>query len=129
MNIFRLAGDISHVISILVLLLRLRVTKNANGISIKTQELYLLVFVARYLDLFTTFYSLYNTVMKILYISITAYIIYMVRATEPFKTSYDRTQDSFLHLHFAVAPAFALGAITNIIQGFSFIDVSVFSCT
>eukprot|EP01041_Mallomonas_annulata_P001239 gene1239-2406_t len=42
MNIFRLAGDMSHVISIMVLLLRLRVSKNAVGISMKTQELYLL---------------------------------------------------------------------------------------
>jgi ER lumen protein retaining receptor len=57
MNLFRMLGDFSHVMSIVVLLLRLRVTKNATGISIKTQELYLLVFIARYLDLFTTFYS------------------------------------------------------------------------
>ena len=31
MNIFRLAGDMSHVFSIIVLLLRLRVVKNAHG--------------------------------------------------------------------------------------------------
>jgi hypothetical protein len=31
MNIFRLAGDMSHVFSIIVLLLRLRVAKNAQG--------------------------------------------------------------------------------------------------
>ena len=31
MNIFRLAGDMSHVFSIIVLLLRLRVVKNAAG--------------------------------------------------------------------------------------------------
>jgi ER lumen protein retaining receptor len=60
MNLFRMLGDFSHVMSIVVLLLRLRVTKNATGISIKTQELYLLVFIARYLDLFTTFYSVRN---------------------------------------------------------------------
>mmetsp|Transcript_9445 Transcript_9445/g.8452 ORF Transcript_9445/g.8452 Transcript_9445/m.8452 type:complete len:221 (+) Transcript_9445:13-675(+) len=123
MNLFRLAGDMCHVISILVLLLRLRVTKNANGISIKTQELYLIVFIARYLDLFTTFYSLYNTIMKILYIGTTSYIIFMVRYTEPFKTSYDRAHDSFLHYQFAVAPAAILGLITNIIEGFGFIEV------
>jgi len=33
MNIFRLAGDMSHVFSILVLLLRLRVAKNAQGMD------------------------------------------------------------------------------------------------
>jgi hypothetical protein len=31
MNLFRLAGDMSHVFSIVVLLLRLRVVKNAAG--------------------------------------------------------------------------------------------------
>ena len=31
MNIFRLAGDLSHVLSIFILLLRLVAKKNANG--------------------------------------------------------------------------------------------------
>ena len=123
MNFFRLAGDMSHVLSILVLLLRLRVTKNATGVSIKTQELYLLVFVTRYLDLFTTFYSLYNTIMKILYISITAYIIYMVLRTEPFKTAYDKAHDSFLHWQFAVLPCAILAVVSNLIQGFNIMEV------
>lgn len=123
MNFFRLVGDMSHILSILVLLLRLRVTKNATGISIKTQEIYLVVFVTRYLDLFTTFYSLYNTIMKILYISLTAYIIYMVLRTEPFKTAYDKTQDSFLHWQFAVLPCAVLAIISNLIQGFNIMEV------
>jgi ER lumen protein retaining receptor len=124
MNLFRLAGDMCHVISILVLLLRLRVSKNALGISIKTQELYLIVFLTRYLDLFTTFYSLYNTLMKVLYISATGYIIYMVRHTEPFKTQFDKAHDSFLHLQFAVAPCAVLAVITNLIQGFNILEVT-----
>ncbi|RYY81366.1 hypothetical protein EON63_15580 [archaeon] len=123
MNLFRLAGDMAHVASILVLLLRLRVTKNANGISLKTQELYLVVFVARYLDLFTTYYSLYNSLMKILYICTTSYIIYMIR-TPPLSTTYDKAHDSFLHWQFAVAPCAVIGLVTNFIQGFSIIDVS-----
>ena len=61
MNLFRLAGDMCHVLSVLVLVLRLRVSKNAIGISIKTQELYLIVFITRYVDLFTTYYSMYNS--------------------------------------------------------------------
>lgn len=124
MNIFRFVGDMCHLSSILVLLLRLRVTKNAAGISIKTQELYFLVFVTRYLDLFTTYYSLYNTLMKITYIGLTAYIVYMVRKTEPFKTSYDNVQDSFLHWQFAVAPCAVLALLTSLIQGFAFQEVN-----
>ena len=127
MNAFRLAGDMFHVVSILVLILRLRVSKNAIGISIKTQELYLLVFVSRYLDLFTTFYSFYNTIMKILYISATSYIIYMVRRTEPFKTNFEKDQDSFLHWRFAVLPCAVLALIANLWQGFNLMEVTLCS--
>lgn len=123
LNLFRLGGDLAHVASIFLLILRLRVSKNANGISMKTQELYLLVFVTRYLDLLTTFYSLYNTLMKIMYISATGYILYMVRMSEPFKTNYDSTQDSFLHWKFAVAPVAVLALITSIYEGFDIIEV------
>ena len=123
MNLFRFAGDMFHVMSILVLLLRLRVKENAIGISVRTQELYLIVFVCRYLDLFTTYYSLYNSLMKIAYISATSYIIYMVRYTEPFKTNYDKQQDSWRHLEFAVAPCAIMGLITSIYQGFDFIEM------
>lgn len=127
MNLFRLAGDMFHVISILVLLLRLRVSKNATGVSIKTQELYLIVFITRYLDLFTTFYSIYNSSMKVLYIAATAYIIYMVKGTEPFKSTFDKAHDSFLHLQFAVAPCIVFAIITNVIQGFNILEVSFLS--
>merc|ERR1719253_1298170 len=102
MNIFRLAGDLSHVISILILILRLRVSRSAIGVSVKTQELFLLVFVTRYLDLFTTYYSLYNSCMKILYIFTTGAIIYMIRFQEPIRSTYDKAQDTFLHWKFAV---------------------------
>ena len=127
MNLFRFAGDMCHILSIVVLLLRLRVTKNAIGISIKTQELYLLVFVTRYLDLFTDYYSLYNTAMKIIYISSTALIIYTVKITEPFKSNYDSAQDSFLHWKFAVAPVAVIALITNIYQGLNLMEVSYVS--
>ena len=61
--------QVSHVVSIVVLALRLNATKSAVGISLKTQELYLIVFVARYADLFSHFYSYYNTLMKIAFIT------------------------------------------------------------
>ncbi|KAA8533483.1 hypothetical protein F0562_031083 [Nyssa sinensis] len=54
MNIFRLAGDMTHLLSIIVLFLKIRTMKSCAGISLKTQELYVIVFVTRYLDLFTS---------------------------------------------------------------------------
>eukprot|EP00798_Chlamydomonas_sp_ICE-L_P029278 gene29278-12521_t len=47
----------THLLSIIVLLLKIRATKSCRGVSLKTQELYAIVFVTRYLDLFTTFIS------------------------------------------------------------------------
>ena len=152
MNIFRLCGDMSHVFSIIVLLLRLRVAKNAQGrislvnstvrimmrrnsntyslsegISVRTHELFLLVFVTRYLDLFTTFYSIYNSVMKVLYIASTASIIYTIRFQEPIKSTYDKAQDTFLHWRFAVAPCAVVALITHMIgsgaKGFDVLEL------
>lgn len=48
--------------------------------------------------------------MKIVYICSTAAIIYTIRYQEPIKTTYDKSQDSFLHWKFAAAPS-AVGAI------------------
>ncbi|GMI50586.1 hypothetical protein ScalyP_jg4260 [Parmales sp. scaly parma] len=120
MNIFRLLGDMSHVFSMIILLLRLRVAKNAAGISLRTHELFLLVFVTRYLDLFTTYYSLYNSCMKILYIGVTGSIVYMIRYQQPICSTYDKTQDTFLHWKFLVAPCAVLAVLTNVfVEGFN----------
>ena len=54
------------------------------GLSCKTQEMYLIVFCVRYLDLFMYFISLYNTFMKIFFIASTAFIIYLMRYKKPY---------------------------------------------
>ncbi|TMX01167.1 ER lumen protein-retaining receptor A isoform X1 [Solanum lycopersicum] len=95
MNIFRLAGDMTHLISVLVLLLKIYATKSCSGISLKTQELYAIVFVARYLDLFTDFISLYNTVMKLVFIGSSLAIVWCMRYHRVVRRSYDRELDTF----------------------------------
>jgi ER lumen protein retaining receptor len=85
------------------------------GISVRTHELYLVVFITRYLDLFTNYYSLYNSVMKVLYIASTASIIYTIRFQEPIKSTYDKAQDSFLHWKFAVLPCAIIALISHVI--------------
>ncbi|KAG6419999.1 hypothetical protein SASPL_116513 [Salvia splendens] len=57
MNIFRLVGDMTHLASVLVLLLKIHTIKSCAGVSLKTQELYAIVFATRYLDLFTQYVS------------------------------------------------------------------------
>lgn len=67
--------------SFVFLLWRLSASGNRAGISLKTQEFYLLLFICRYIDLFTNFISVYNSVMKCLFIFTTAYIVYMMRVS------------------------------------------------
>ncbi|KAJ1674980.1 endoplasmic reticulum retention protein [Spiromyces aspiralis] len=93
MNIFRLAGDLTHLGSILILLHKMHMTKSCAGISFKTQCLYLLVFMTRYLDLFIHYISLYNTLMKIFFIASSGYIVYLMR--KPFKHTYEASLDTF----------------------------------
>lgn len=107
----------SHVFSILVLVLRLRVAKNAAGISLRTHELFLLVFLTRYTDLFTTYYGIYNSVMKVLYIGSTASIVYAIRYKQPICSSYDKAQDTFRHFEFAILPCMVLAVLTHLISG------------
>ena len=68
--------------------------------SYRTQEMYLVVFMTRYMDLFLYYISLYNTVFKILFIAATSYIIYLIRAKKPFCLGYDPKTDSLNHYLF-----------------------------
>jgi ER lumen protein retaining receptor len=123
MNIFRLLGDLSHLASFFFLIARLTEKRNAVGISLKTQELYLLVFVTRYLDLFTNFVSLYNSVMKLVYLGAAGWIVYMLRYQEPIRSTYEAALDTFMHVKFAVLPCAVLSLVVN--EG-SFWDQGVF---
>ena len=78
MNVFRLFGDLSHLLAIVLLLMKIWKTRSCAGISGKSQILFLVVFVSRYLDLFTSFISLYNTVMKMFFIASAAGTVYLM---------------------------------------------------
>jgi ER lumen protein retaining receptor len=51
MDVFQLMGDFLHLIAILMLLLKIAATKNVIGISYRTQEMFMLVFLTRYSDM------------------------------------------------------------------------------
>ncbi|KAI2502706.1 ER lumen protein retaining receptor [Fragilaria crotonensis] len=92
-NAFRVTGDLLHVIAVCMILYRLFVKKNAQGISLKTQEALLFVSVARYLDLFTTFYDAYNSIVKIFYISSSLFICCSISCLHQLKSTYRPDQD------------------------------------
>lgn len=114
-----------------------------TGISGKSQILFALVFTTRYLDLLTSFISLYNTCMKVrehwlwlalarpsdnnwrasltqvIYIGCayaTVYLIYM-----KFRATYDGNHDSF-RMEFLIVPVGGLAVLVN--HDFSFLEVS-----
>ncbi|KAF3508021.1 hypothetical protein F2Q69_00008312 [Brassica cretica] len=124
MNIFRFAGDMTHLISILILLLKIYATKSCAGISLKTQELYALVFLTRYMDLITDYVSLYNTVMKIVFIVSSLAIVWCMRRHPLVRRSYDKDLDTFRH-QYVVLACFVLGLIMN--EKFTFQEVSSYA--
>lgn len=79
----RTFADLMHLLSFVIILYKLITQRNCKGVSLKTQEIYLVVFCARYMDLFMYFINLYNTVMKIAFISSTILIIYLMRFKKP----------------------------------------------
>jgi ER lumen protein retaining receptor len=93
MNYFQFIGDIMHLLSIVILLLQIDVTKSCAGISLKTQVLYFVVFATRYAHMFTKWVSLYTFVMKLFFLGTSAFIIYQMYFV--YKDTYDHTQDNF----------------------------------
>jgi len=110
MNVFRLAGDLSHLLAIIILLLKIWKTRSCAGISGKSQILFAIVYLSRYLDLFTTFISVYNTFMKFIFVVSslgTLYLMYL-----KFRATYDHNHDSF-RIEFLLIPCVLLALLIN----------------
>lgn len=137
MNIFRLLGDLSHLLAIIILLLKIWKSRscagklhaknspgvsfkylfNSNkylnyvsGISGKSQILFSVVYTTRYLDLLTTHVSPYNTVMKLVFIFTSYATIYLMYVK--FKATYDHNHDTF-RIEFLLIPTFILALLIN----------------
>ncbi|KAJ8283945.1 hypothetical protein COCON_G00027950 [Conger conger] len=96
--------------AIIILLLKIWKTRSCAGISGKSQILFALVFTTRYLDLLTSFISLYNTSMKVIYIGCSYATVYMIYAK--FKATYDGNHDTF-RVEFLVVPVGGLAFLVN----------------
>ncbi|KAF8331345.1 ER lumen protein retaining receptor [Cantharellus anzutake] len=119
MNIFRVLADLSHLASIGILIHKIINSRSCRGLSFKTQALYLVVFVTRYLDLFSgEWVSFYNTLMKLFFIGSSAYILYLMKVR--FKPTSDPSIDTF-RLEYIVGPSLVLALIFN--HQFSFTEV------
>jgi len=119
-NLFRICGDLMHLASIFILMLKMLSAKNCRGISLKTQLLYAIVFLTRYLDLFWNFSSLYNWVMKVFFIATACTVVYMMKFRKPYCDTYDSRMDSF-SLAYIIAPCAVLALIIN--EEFSIFEI------
>lgn len=102
-----------HIVSICLILLRIMQQRTCAGLSKKTQMAYALVFTLRYLDLFTSFYSLYNTILKVLFIASSYWILWLMTSDTDIANTYDSTNDN-VRLEFVVAPCIVLALFTCI---------------
>ncbi|XP_077979411.1 ER lumen protein-retaining receptor 2 [Glandiceps talaboti] len=118
MNVFRLVGDLSHVAAIIILLLKIWRTRSCAGVSGKSQILFAMVFLTRYLDLFTNFISVYNSSMKCLYLFCSFATVYLMFVK--FKATYDSNHDTF-RIEFLVVPVGGLAFLVN--HDFSLLEI------
>lgn len=88
------------------------------GISGKSQVLFAITYLSRYLDLFTTYVSLYNSVMKVVFISASLATVYLMFVK--FRATYDRNSDSF-RIEFLLIPCAILALLIN--HEFSVLEV------
>ncbi|KAI3324768.1 ER lumen protein retaining receptor-domain-containing protein [Xylariaceae sp. AK1471] len=81
-NVFRILGDVSHLLSKVILLYAIHRNRSAEGVSWITQCLYAVVFCSRYTDVFTETQP-WNYFFKLFYIFSSIYIIAIMRWAYP----------------------------------------------
>lgn len=118
MNIFLFSGDLSHLASIFILLYSIEKNKSINGLSLKTQALYVLVYLTRYLNLFYKFYSLYNSLLKVFFIVSSVYTVYIM--TTKYQKTITNHVDTF-PVKYLVGGSAILAVIFNL--KFSFLEI------
>ena len=105
-QIFRFIGDGLMLLSRIIMLKKIYDSKSVSGLSLKTQMLYLIVYICRYLDLTWVTYKrvsfgkeyikwleIYNSGFKIFLIFYHFYILYLIGVK--FKKTYHKRYDSF----------------------------------
>jgi len=120
MNIFRVCGDLLHLASIFILLHKVYSLKKCQGLSLKTQVLYVIVFLTRYVDLLWNFSSMYNWFMKIFFIASSVATVYLMGFHRPHCETYQKSIDNF-NLFYLIGPSALLSLFWN--EGFSFAEI------
>lgn len=100
----KLLGDLLHLVSILLLFTQIKKKQSVLGLSYRTQEMYLIVFLSRYSGaLFLPFAGYYLSLIKLGYVTLTLLVIYYMRFRTPYALTYNPKLDSFPH-YYAIYP-------------------------
>jgi hypothetical protein len=92
------------------------------GISGKTQILFLIVYITRYLDVFFSFISLYNTSMKIMFVGASSATVYMIYGHKAIAPTYDRHNDTF-KIELVLIPTLLLALLPHFHYAFTLLEV------
>ena len=84
-----------------------------QGISMKTQILYCIVFSCRYVDLFWNFWSMYNSIIKVVFILSSYTIVYFMKFKNPICKTYDAASDNF-KIWILTVPCFMIALFWNV---------------
>ncbi|KAH9784829.1 ER lumen protein-retaining receptor B [Citrus sinensis] len=123
MNIFRLAGDMTHLASVLVLLLKIHTIKSCSGtfsLSLTQLKSSTLWFSPPDTWIYSQILSLYNTVMKLIFLGSSFSIVWYMRHHSIVRRSYNKDQDTFRRF-FLVLPCLLLALLIN--ENFTFKEV------
>ena len=121
MNVFRLVADMSHMLAIIVLLVKIFRTGSVAGLSGISQIFYAIVFSTRYLDLFEYLISYYNTTFKCLFISLTYLTVFLTFCT--YRNTYNSKNDP-KKFYFMLVPCLVLALLRILFDPYlDFIEV------
>ena len=94
MDATSVAAGVCHAVSRKLLLWHLLWHKSCRGVSLITQELFLVVYVARYIDLLYLFESFGAEIVKIAHLAVAIAIVLIMRYYEPVLGTYDVELDT-----------------------------------
>ena len=112
MNAFSMLGDASYLLSFAELLRQMITSRSSAGASLKTHEMYALVFAIRYVDLAWRYNDPYRAAVKALFISASLAVVYVMRCSGTHCDTYSREDDTFPRIYLIV-PAALLGCALN----------------
>lgn len=111
MNSALVGGGLLHGLSRSLLLFKLLWDRNCRGVSLITMELYLIIYVFRYLDLLYLYVGLGDTLVKVFHLLAALSAVLLMRYS-PASQTYDGDLDTFPRT-VLVAPCLVLAIFLN----------------